>query len=120
MKHTDYSILPVDGGYMGERIRNHDWASTPLGPAEKWPHSLRAAVAILLKLPVPALLLWGKDLLQFYNDPCRPLLGAGLPDMLGQPFRTPGPPTWQLPSPVYATLLQCSESGIFHHQPLTV
>ena len=120
MKQTDYPIWPVDGGSMGERIRNHDWASTPLGPVESWPHSLRAAVAILLKMPVPAALLWGQDLLQFYNTACQQLLGAGFPDMLGQPFRTHWPLAWKLASPVYATLLECSESRTFHHQPLTV
>ncbi len=25
------------GGLMAERIRNHDWATTPLGPLEHWP-----------------------------------------------------------------------------------
>ena len=30
----------VDGGEMGTLVRAFDWAATPLGPLERWPHSL--------------------------------------------------------------------------------
>jgi hypothetical protein len=36
------------GGEMGERIRAKDWASTPLGPVEQWPQSLKTIVRIML------------------------------------------------------------------------
>jgi len=36
------------GGEMGERIRSHDWRSTPLGAPEGWPQSLKTAVRIML------------------------------------------------------------------------
>ena len=36
------------GGEMGARIREHDWAASPLGPVDAWPQSLRSAVSILL------------------------------------------------------------------------
>jgi hypothetical protein len=36
---------PLGGGEMGERMRRHDWDSTSLGCAKRWPQSLTTAVA---------------------------------------------------------------------------
>jgi hypothetical protein len=47
---TNISFLN-GGGEMGERIRNKDWASTPLGPIEQWPQSLKTIVRIMLTTP---------------------------------------------------------------------
>ena len=33
---------------MQTRIRSFDWGSTPLGPIEAWPQSLRTVVNILI------------------------------------------------------------------------
>lgn len=70
---------------MAERIRSHDWASTPLGPKEGWPSSLRLAVRLLLDHSVPMVLAWGPDLLTIHNDAYRVLLGSK-PAALGRPF----------------------------------
>jgi hypothetical protein len=45
--HSETSFLE-GGGELGALIRAFGWASTPLGPPEKWPQSLRSAVSILL------------------------------------------------------------------------
>ena len=34
------------GGEMGALMRAHDWSSSPLGPPEGWPQSLRTAVVV--------------------------------------------------------------------------
>lgn len=36
------------GGEMGRRMRAFDWSTTPLGPPQTWPQSLRTAIRILL------------------------------------------------------------------------
>ena len=36
------------GGELGKLIREHDWASTPLGPPRAWPQALKTAMRILL------------------------------------------------------------------------
>jgi hypothetical protein len=33
---------------VGHDLSKVDWAATPLGPPDEWPHSLRAAVSILI------------------------------------------------------------------------
>lgn len=77
---------PDNAGEMAGRIRRHDWASTPLGPAEDWPHSLKFAVQTTLALGFPAILAWGSDrTVAAYNDAYRPLLGEK-PEALGRLF----------------------------------
>ena len=34
--------VPAAGGIVGALMRVHDWASTPFGPMDEWPQSLRA------------------------------------------------------------------------------
>ncbi len=60
---------------MRARCRAFDWSSTPLGPAEHWPTSLRATVAMLLASKHPMFLWWGPDLIQIYNDAYHPSPG---------------------------------------------
>jgi PAS domain S-box-containing protein len=74
----------VGGGEMGERVRSRDWASTPLGPVEQWPMSLKTAIRILLNSRYPMFVWWGKELINFYNDAYLPMLGKRHPDALGR------------------------------------
>ena len=64
-------------GDMRALCREFDWARTPLGPVEQWPHSLRTIVATLLASRNPMFLWWGPELIQFYNDAYRASLGQG-------------------------------------------
>jgi PAS domain S-box-containing protein len=68
-------------------IRARDWSSTALGPPETWPPTLRNALSLMLDCPTAMFLAWGPDLLCFYNDAYRPMLGYRLPHALGRPFR---------------------------------
>jgi len=75
------------GGEMGVLLRGHDWSTSPLGPPESWPQSLRSAVSILLPSRAQICLFWGPDLIAIYNDPYRPTLGIKHPWALGRPAR---------------------------------
>ncbi len=48
------SSLFAGGGDMGESMRAFDWASTPLGPVERWPQSLKTSVNELLSRVDPS------------------------------------------------------------------
>src|SRR5262245_15860748 len=66
--HTHAAVSVPDvylagGGEMGQRIRTHPWAATPLGPVETWPQSLRSAVSILLPSKAQIVLFWGPELI---------------------------------------------------------
>ncbi|MEU4691917.1 chemotaxis protein CheB [Actinoplanes sp. NPDC023714] len=73
------------GNEMGERMAAVNWAGTPLGPLEAWPEVLRNTVATVLAAQVPMNLMWGRDMVQLYNDAYRDLAGDKHPAMLGQP-----------------------------------
>jgi hypothetical protein len=92
------------GGEMGEFTRNYDWSSTPVGPPEQWPQSLRTIVSTILRSKFPMFLWWGKDLIQFYNDAYRPSMGndGKHPEALG----AKGIDTWSEIWPVIYPLIQ--------------
>ena len=69
---------------MARRIREHDWAATPLGPSQHWPAALRTAIEFALPSPVPILVSWALPPSTFYNDAFIPLAGARHPQILGR------------------------------------
>lgn len=73
----------LGGGQTGELIRTLDWASTPIGPLERWPQSLRTLTAMLVVSPVPMALLWGEAGTLIYNDGYARVAGARHPHLLG-------------------------------------
>ncbi|RPE81431.1 ATP-binding protein [Vulcaniibacterium tengchongense] len=75
------------GGEVASLMRAMDWSKTPLGPMAGWPQSLRTAVAILLRSPVPIVLLWGEDGVMIYNDAYSVFAGARHPQLLGSKVR---------------------------------
>jgi len=83
------------GGEMGKLIRGMDWSSTPLGPIESWPQSLRSAVSILLPSKAQIAMFWGPDLITLYNDAYRPVLGKKHPRALGLPGREVWSELWE-------------------------
>jgi len=70
-------------GEMADRIRSFDWASTPLGPIEAWPRSLKTATGLIVKSPVPIVTLWGPDGVMIYNDAYSVFAGRRHPELLG-------------------------------------
>ncbi|MCW4470859.1 PAS domain S-box protein [Flavobacterium sp. MFBS3-15] len=94
--------FPRGGGEMGELIRNFDWATSPIGPIETWPVSLKNAVSTLLYSKFPMFLFWGDDNIQFYNDAFRQMLGHNgkHPDALGQKAIDCWIETWDIVGPL--------------------
>lgn len=65
---TSYNQYLTGGGEMGELTRSFDWSKTVIGAPDSWPQSLLTTVSIILSSRFPMVLLWGEDLIQFYND----------------------------------------------------
>ena len=97
------------GGEMAGLVRAFDWSSTPVGPQDQWPQSLRTTVSILLASKFPMFLWWGEDLIQFYNDAYRPSLGreGNRPVALGQRAEECWPEIW----PTIHPLIEQVRSG---------
>ena len=72
------------GGETGAMARGIDWSQSPVGPASGWSQPFRTMVGLVLRNRFPLCLWWGPRLVQFYNDPFRPILGAKHPASMGQ------------------------------------
>ena len=70
---------------LAGRIRAYDWSKNSLGPPETWPKSLRTAVGIMLTSRQPIWIGWGRELIYFYNDPYKSIIGGKHPWALGRP-----------------------------------
>ena len=53
---------------MGALMRAFDWSTTPFGPVEHWPQSLRTAVSIMLESRFAMVVAWGPEFRFLYND----------------------------------------------------
>lgn len=84
------------GGEMGALIRAKDWSQTPIGQIESWPQSLRTTVNICLSSDLPICIIWGRGLVQIYNDSYRVICGEKHPRSMGQNF----PECWREAWPV--------------------
>ena len=84
---------------MAEQVRQHDWASTPLGPLEQWPDVLKTTVALCFASSFPQSIAWGPHLTMLYNDAFIPILGDK-PYALGRPFNEVWREVWSEVSPI--------------------
>ena len=101
---------------MGEAIRTHDWAGTPIGPVAGWPQSLRTSVSVCLHSRFPILILWGPELVEIYNDACRPLFGTK--QALGRTGRVVWPEVWHVVGPMLTGVLDRGEATWSENQRL--
>jgi signal transduction histidine kinase len=99
------------GGEMGALMREVDWAGTPLGPVERWPGSLCAAMSICLRSRFPIVIWWGPELVFVYNDAYRPVLGQlEHPFALGRPGREVWPELWPHFGPMLEGVMRRGEA----------
>lgn len=85
-------------GVTGERFRQVDWSTHPLGPIDRWPEALRLSLNILFNSQHPMVLFWGSEHFQFFNDSFLPSLSPqSRPQGIGQK----GEDFWQKNWPVF-------------------
>jgi PAS domain-containing protein len=107
------------GGTMASLIRDHDWSSTPVGPATRWPRALKTAIALMLEARQPAYVAWGPEQTSFYNDGYIPILGSKHPDGLGLPARELWSEIWDTLGPINAAVLS-GEAQWFEDMPFAL
>lgn len=106
-------------GEMAALIRQFDWNTTPLGPPAQWPQSLKTAIRIMLTSRQPIWIGWGADLLFFYNDPYKAIIGGKHPAALGRPTAEVWHEIWPEIGPLLATAMAGTE-GTFVEQKLLI
>jgi PAS domain S-box-containing protein len=107
------------GGEMGERIRSHDWAATPLGPIRTWPQSLRTLVDLMLASQHPVYIAWGAELTSLYNDRYVLILGPKHPETLGKPYQEAWQEIWDEYRPIVAATM-AGEAQHLMDQPVAL
>jgi PAS domain S-box-containing protein len=73
---------------------------------ERWPLTLKGYVGMILMLPTPAIIFWGPDQTQIYNDGYSTIMGPRHPRYLGAPYRECWPDTYPTISPWMQRVLQ--------------
>ncbi|MBV8687453.1 MAG: PAS domain-containing protein [Alphaproteobacteria bacterium] len=94
---------------MGARIRAFDWASTPLGPMEDWPPTLKLALNICEHSRFPTAIYWGPELRLIYNDAWSFIPGERHPAALGQPARQVWSDIWPVIGPQFEQVMATGE-----------
>jgi len=84
---------------MAELMLQVDWSTTPLGPVDQWPTSLRTMVGAVLRNRFPMILWWTRDLIVIYNDAYAPMLGNKHPQSMGSPAPTVWAEIWEVLDP---------------------
>lgn len=97
-------LFPGDSE-LAALCRARDWATTGLGPSSRWQVSLKTAVSLVLASDFPMIVLWGRELVQIYNDAYRTLMGEKHPAGLGQANRVCWPEVWHINEPIFARVL---------------
>jgi signal transduction histidine kinase len=93
-------VFPGDSE-MARRMRQFDWAATPLGGVDSWTPTLRVALGICLTSRFPIHVWWGPSLTLFYNDAYISFLGPTKhPVMLGRSGREAWTEIWDQIAPM--------------------
>ncbi|WP_163997151.1 ATP-binding protein [Pyxidicoccus caerfyrddinensis] len=82
------------GGEMAALIASLDWSSSPLGPIDTWPQSLRTTVSLCLASNFPINIIWGDGHNQIYNEGYRVVCGAVHPRAMGEDYRVTWASAW--------------------------
>ncbi|HZI00823.1 MAG TPA: hypothetical protein VEX63_06725, partial [Flavisolibacter sp.] len=106
------------GGELGELIRSYDWSKTSLGPIETWPRSLRTCIRIMLTSRQPIWIGWGKELIKFYNDPYKAIVGGKHPWALGKPASVVWKDIWKDIEPMLKQVMENDEGTYVESQLL--
>lgn len=115
------SLIPeflTGGGELGQRIREYDWSKTPLGPVNTWPQSLRTCIRIMLTSSQPIWIGWGKQLIKFYNDPYKAIVGGKHPWALGSPASVVWKDIWGDIEPMLRQVMEQDEGTYVESQLL--
>jgi signal transduction histidine kinase len=98
------------GGELGRLFQEKDWSRTPLGPLEAWPRSLKNYVGMIHQLPSAAIVFWGAEHVQLYNDGYSVIMGPRHPRHLGSTFQECWPEAYATIEPWMQRVLEKGET----------
>jgi signal transduction histidine kinase/DNA-binding response OmpR family regulator len=99
-------------------MRKRDWSHSRLGAPDQWPQSLKTAIRIMLTSRQPIWIGWGDDLIYFYNDAYKSIIGGKHPWALGRPTADVWREIWPEIGPMLATAMGGVEGTYVEEQLL--
>ena len=105
-------------GEMARRIREFDWAATPLGPIASWSPRLLASLQTMLASRFQFAIYWGPEFVFLYNDAEIPTLGDRHPEALGMRAAELLSTTWEVVGPQLESVFGGGEATWAEDQPL--
>ena len=108
----DWTRLPISSALPRhiQFARSVDWASTSLGPIEKWPSDLRGMCNLIMASPHPAAMYWGDEFIAIYNEPYILLAGQKHPHLMGQSYKVVWAEIWYAVKDVFANAVLTGQS----------
>ena len=104
---------------MAHRIRDHDWAATPLGGIDAWPERTKAVVEMVLASPLLASVVLTDARVLIHNDAAAALYGDAGRDALGRPIAEAFPESYPQVASLYDRVY-AGESAQVLAEPLAV
>ena len=82
-----FELWKTKGGEMGELIIKFSENNTSeLGLIDSWSPFFKSSITQMLLSPLPTILVWGPNLITFYNDVAITIFETRHPQALGKPF----------------------------------
>ncbi len=106
-----------DEGTMIEHIDDFEWDNTSLGNRKYWPDSLKMMVNTCLHSKSAISILWGKDLIQIYNDAYSKIIGLKHPAAMGFSAKEVWSDIWGEIGPMLHSVLTHGESLLLQDHP---
>lgn len=75
-------------------MTSFDWTRTSLGAYAQWPERLKGYVSMVIEMPTPAIIFWGPDQVQIYNDGYAVIMGPRHPTYFGATYKECWPDTY--------------------------
>jgi PAS domain S-box-containing protein len=96
----------TDQPKCADLLRTLDWSETSLGPYEQWPKRLQGYAEMVIEMPVPAIIFWGPNQLQIYNDGYSVIMGPRHPRYFGRSYAECWPDTYPVIYPWMQRVLE--------------
>lgn len=97
-----------------------DWASTPLGPIDDWPHELRAMANLVMGSPHPSAFYWGPEFIAIYNTAYIELAGKKHPSMMGASYSVAWNEIWEEIKPIFDSAWEGGQATMKHENQLFI
>jgi PAS domain S-box-containing protein len=108
---------PKNNPATNDLLASFDWTATALGDSQAWPQLLKTSISICLGSKFPAMILWGAQMIQIYNDAYKELIGLKHPHAYGAKAKDVWRDLWPEIGPMLNSVLKDGESFLLENRP---